>query len=300
MPSSTTSDHNNSPARRKRKHGSVRPRESRSNSSLHSKPKDGQSTTTSTATSPSHHKKHHATSNHPSNGQQRPKSTGTHSRSSSYVRTKTKKDEKKKQIESMKNGNKIENTKTATIEIEKTKEGSNNKNNNQGCCSGLGILYNFADGVDIQLMIVGTLLALVQAALPPFVWLVMGDFVTFAIEREEVKQNKTQELNHLSKHGQTFSTIQEFENSSVGAALVERQVEVDQKFESAANPVFIAMFSLSIATFLAAFLQRLAWEWSGIRQVFRVKKAYIKKLLNMDVAWLESRHSGQVASMLHE
>uniref|UniRef100_A0AC34F5C2 ABC transmembrane type-1 domain-containing protein n=1 Tax=Panagrolaimus sp. ES5 TaxID=591445 RepID=A0AC34F5C2_9BILA len=300
MPSSVNSDHNNSPARRKRKNGSVRPRESRSNS-LHSKPKDGQSTTTSTATSPSHHKKHHATSNHPSSGQQRPKSTGTHSRSSSYVRTKTKnKDEKKKQIESMKNGNKVETSaKTATIEIEKTKEGSSN-NNNQGCFRGLGILYNFADGVDIQLMIVGTLLALVQAALPPFVWLVMGDFVTFAIEREEVKQNKTQELDHLSKHGQTFSTIQEFENSSVGAALVERQVEVDQKFESAANPVFIAMFSLSIATFLAAFLQRLAWEWSGIRQVFRVKKAYIKKLLNMDVAWLESRHSGQVASMLHE
>uniref|UniRef100_A0A914PB08 ABC transmembrane type-1 domain-containing protein n=1 Tax=Panagrolaimus davidi TaxID=227884 RepID=A0A914PB08_9BILA len=268
MPSSTNSDHNNSPARRKRKNGSLKPkdRESRSNS-LHSKPKDGQSTTTSTATSPSHHNKHHSTSNNKSQTTtQRPKSTGTHSRSSSYVKTKTaaKKDEKKKQIESMKNGNKVENNVAAkaatTIEIDKTKE----------------------------------------AALPPFVWLVMGDFVTFAIEREEVKQNKTHELNHLSKHGQTFSTIQEFENTSSGAAFVERQTVVDQKFESSANPVFIAMFSLSIATFLAAFLQRLAWEWSGIRQVFRVKKAYIKKLLNMDVAWLESRHSGQVASMLHE
>ncbi|VDM93326.1 unnamed protein product, partial [Litomosoides sigmodontis] len=47
-------------------------------------------------------------------------------------------------------------------------------------------------------------------------------------------------------------------------------------------------------------MQRLAWEISGIRQVFRVKKAYIRKLLHMDVAWLESRHSGQVASMLHD
>lgn len=46
--------------------------------------------------------------------------------------------------------------------------------------------------------------------------------------------------------------------------------------------------------------QRLAWEISAIRQVFRIKKAYVRKMLNMDVAWLESRHSGQVASMLHE
>src|SRR5690606_38481438 len=54
----------------------------------------------------------------------------------------------------------------------------------QGCCSGLGTLYKFADMVDIQLMIIGTVLALFQSALPPFVWLVMGDFFTFAIERE--------------------------------------------------------------------------------------------------------------------
>jgi ATP-binding cassette subfamily B (MDR/TAP) protein 1 len=289
MPSSinskTNSDHKNTPAQRKRKNGSVKPRENRESrsNSLQSKPKDGQSVLTSSTTSPSHHKAHH----------HRPKSTGTQSRSSSNKRN------KRKQIESMKNGNSKVESKTATIEIEKLKE-AKKAQQSQGCCSGLGILYNFADGVDIQLMIVGTLLALVQAALPPFVWLVMGDFVTFAIEREEVKQNKTQELDHLSKHGQTFSSIQEFENSSTGAALAERQVEVDQKFEAAANPVFIAMFSLSIATFLAAFFQRLAWEWSGIRQVFRIKKAYIKKLLNMDVAWLESRHSGQVAGMLHD
>lgn len=49
---------------------------------------------------------------------------------------------------------------------------------------GLATLYRFADGVDLQLMIIGMLLALIQAVLPPFVWLVMGDFVSFAIERE--------------------------------------------------------------------------------------------------------------------
>jgi len=42
------------------------------------------------------------------------------------------------------------------------------------------------------------------------------------------------------------------------------------------------------------------WEISAIRQVFRAKKAYIRKLLHMDIAWLESRHSGQVASVLNE
>lgn len=68
-------------------------------------------------------------------------------------------------------------TETTMIEIKPKKK-------KQGFLSGLGRLYEFADGVDIQLMIIGIILALVQAALPPFVWLVMGDFVSFAIERE--------------------------------------------------------------------------------------------------------------------
>lgn len=33
-------------------------------------------------------------------------------------------------------------------------------------------------------MIIGLVLALIQAILPPFVWLVMGDFVSLSIIRE--------------------------------------------------------------------------------------------------------------------
>lgn len=33
-------------------------------------------------------------------------------------------------------------------------------------------------------MFIGLLLSILQAVLPPFVWLIMGDFVSFAIERE--------------------------------------------------------------------------------------------------------------------
>lgn len=36
-------------------------------------------------------------------------------------------------------------------------------------------------------MIIGLFFALVQACLPPFVWLVMGDFITTAIEREVIR-----------------------------------------------------------------------------------------------------------------
>ncbi|KAI1716202.1 ABC transporter transmembrane region domain-containing protein [Ditylenchus destructor] len=159
---------------------------------------------------------------------------------------------------------------------------------------GLATLYRFADGVDLQLMIIGMLLALIQAVLPPFVWLVMGDFVSFAIERETVKQNRTQELERLADLGL------DTDNATLDALFADRQSAVDRRFEASAMPVFIAMLSLSCTTFIAAFVQRLCWEFSAIRQVFRAKKAYVRKLLHMDVAWLESRHSGQVASMLHD
>uniref|UniRef100_A0A0N5AVA3 ABC transporter ATP-binding protein n=1 Tax=Syphacia muris TaxID=451379 RepID=A0A0N5AVA3_9BILA len=157
---------------------------------------------------------------------------------------------------------------------------------------GFGLLYSFADKVDVQLMIAGVIFSLVQAVLPPFVWLIMGDFISLAIMREETKLNKTRYIEQMY-NDETGSF-----NQTIGQYL-EKQSVVDAKFADSAIPVFIAMLTLSVSTFIAAFLQRLSWEFCGIRQVIRIKKAYIWKLLNMDVSWLESRHSGQVASMLH-
>ncbi|KAI6210798.1 Multidrug resistance protein pgp-3 [Aphelenchoides besseyi] len=155
-------------------------------------------------------------------------------------------------------------------------------------------LYTFADGVDVFLGIIGLIFALVQAVLPPFVWLVMGDFVSFAINREEVKEDRIRELKENEEFELSLNV------SAIDAIYNERQINVDAKFQQAAMPVFIAMISLSLATFIAAFIQRLVWEFSSIRQVFRARKAYVRKLLHMDVSWLESRHSGQIASTLHD
>uniref|UniRef100_A0A1I7XKT7 ABC transmembrane type-1 domain-containing protein n=1 Tax=Heterorhabditis bacteriophora TaxID=37862 RepID=A0A1I7XKT7_HETBA len=143
------------------------------------------------------------------------------------------------------------------------------------------VLYSFSDKVDVQLMLLGLTCALLQAAIPPFVWLVMGNFVSLSITREEVK------MMNQSAH---------FISSNATNVLGQ----VDDEFAKSATPAFFAMLGLSISMFFAAFTQRLAWEVSGIRQVFRIKKAYIRKLLHMDVSWLESRQSGQVAAMLHE
>ncbi|KAL3990856.1 ABC transporter family protein [Acanthocheilonema viteae] len=163
-------------------------------------------------------------------------------------------------------------------------------------------LYSFADKVDIRLMIIGLILALVQAILLPFVWLVMGDFVSLSIVREQYKMEKVKDFESFdsSKIGFGLSNNNSFDSFNSTDFNSIRQSQIDKHFENSATPAFVMMLSLSVATFIAAFFQRLAWEVSGIRQVFRVKKAYIRKLLHMDVAWLESRHSGQVASMLHD
>ncbi|KAF1748248.1 hypothetical protein GCK72_024715 [Caenorhabditis remanei] len=134
-------------------------------------------------------------------------------------------------------------------------------------------LYAFADNIDMQLMAMGLFSALLQSALPPFVWLIMGNFVSVSILREEGKMG----LKNLSS-----------------------EYPIDDQFASSATPAFISMLGLSIAMFIAAFCQRIAWEISSIRQVFRIKKAYIRKLLLMDISWLESRQSGHVAAMLQE
>uniref|UniRef100_A0A0K0D2U4 ABC transmembrane type-1 domain-containing protein n=1 Tax=Angiostrongylus cantonensis TaxID=6313 RepID=A0A0K0D2U4_ANGCA len=137
-----------------------------------------------------------------------------------------------------------------------------------------GVVYSFRDRTDIQLMIIGLICALLQAGIPPFVWLIMGSFVSLSITREERRLfNNTDAVNGSSS---------------------------DEEFTASATPAFIAMLSLSVSMFIAAFIQRLAWEVSGIRQVFRVRRTYVRKMLHMDVSWLESRQSGQMATMLQE
>ncbi|KAL7079080.1 hypothetical protein ACQ4LE_001579 [Meloidogyne hapla] len=177
---------------------------------------------------------------------------------------------------------------------EKLKEIKEDKENeSEAKSASLFDIYRLADPIDYQLMTLGLLMALVQAILPPFLWFFMGNFMTYAIRREEFRLNRSAELFRLSDLGLS-------PNESNIALWGKHQKEIDKRFQDSATPVFYAMLTLSVATFCAAFTQKLVWEISAIRQVFRAKKAYIRKLLHMDIAWLESRHSGQVASVLND
>uniref|UniRef100_A0A0K0DXX6 ABC transporter family protein n=1 Tax=Strongyloides stercoralis TaxID=6248 RepID=A0A0K0DXX6_STRER len=157
-------------------------------------------------------------------------------------------------------------------------------------------MYSFADKIDYQLMFWGITLSLIQAILPPFVWLIMGDFVTISIYREELNFNKTRELEDILKYNLTnkFNKTQFLKNYEI------KKETLDSSFQTNATPVFLLMLTLSLITFFAAFFSRFLWEVSGARQTFKIKRAYVKKLLYMDVAWLESKHSGQIASMLSD
>uniref|UniRef100_A0A914UXJ5 ABC transmembrane type-1 domain-containing protein n=1 Tax=Plectus sambesii TaxID=2011161 RepID=A0A914UXJ5_9BILA len=157
----------------------------------------------------------------------------------------------------------------------------------------------FADKLDYRLMAVGIVFCLIQAILPPIVWLFMGQFVTNSIRREIGKCNRTVAFERWQNNDSWIvgDNTSLFRNESLANV---NQTKLDQEFKENAPLVFWMMLGLSLITFAAAFLQRLTWEISAVRQVFRVKKAYISKLLHMDVAWLESRHSGEVAAMLHD
>ncbi|KHJ98047.1 hypothetical protein OESDEN_01985 [Oesophagostomum dentatum] len=155
-----------------------------------------------------------------------------------------------------------------------TKDSKKGDEGGGGIASYFREIYAFSDRTDIKLMAVGLICALLQAGIPPFVWLVMGSFITLSITREEERI--------LNVSGTANST------------------SVDDEFAASATPAFIAMLSLSISMFIAAFFQRLSWEVSAIRQVFRVRRTYVRKMLHMDVSWLESRQSGQMATMLQE
>ncbi|KJH44078.1 ABC transporter, ATP-binding protein [Dictyocaulus viviparus] len=154
---------------------------------------------------------------------------------------------------------------------------SENKESEKQHCflSKYAVVYSFSDRTDIQLMSIGLFCALLQAGIPPFVWLVMGNFISLSITREERRL---------------------FNTSDTGG-----ESNLDEEFAASATPAFLVMLLLSVKSpYLSESFQRLAWEVSGIRQVFRVRRTYVRKMLHMDVSWLESRQSGQMATMLHE
>ncbi|VDO46400.1 unnamed protein product [Brugia timori] len=120
-------------------------------------------------------------------------------------------------------------------------------------------LYSFADKVDIQLMVIGLVLALIQAILLPFVWLVMGDFVSLSIVREQYKMEKTKhfesfESNKIGISLNSNNSFDQFNFTTLSDASVQ-QSRIDAQFEYSATPAFIMMLSLSVATFIAAFFQ---------------------------------------------
>ncbi|KAK5969052.1 hypothetical protein GCK32_020500, partial [Trichostrongylus colubriformis] len=98
-----------------------------------------------------------------------------------------------------------------------------------GFFSSYADLYGFSDRTDLQLMSIGILCALLQSAIPPFVWLVMGSFLSISITREEQRLYNTSATYNGSKY--------------------------DEEFAAAATPAFVMMLSLSVAVFFAAFVQ---------------------------------------------
>ncbi|ETN76893.1 ABC transporter, ATP-binding protein [Necator americanus] len=118
------------------------------------------------------------------------------------------------------------------ISIDVGTDGS--KKNEQSFLSSFAVLYSYSDKFDIKLMAIGLTCALLQAGIPPFVWLVMGDFVSLSMRREGF---------HLFNSSDSL-------NAST----------IDANFSSSAMPAFIAMLSLSVSMFIAAFIQILVTE----------------------------------------
>ncbi|GMR33914.1 hypothetical protein PMAYCL1PPCAC_04109, partial [Pristionchus mayeri] len=167
-------------------------------------------------------------------------------------------------------------------EMGELSDGNSAKKRPIGFFGGYRSLYAFSDAIDKQIMLGGLVNCLVLAIIPPFVWFFMGRFVSNILNEEFNRAQNPQVIAANSTLNTTASNAVYFDDSDETSRLI------------------LACIVMSVVMFFCGFAQRLAWELTAIRQVFRIKTAYISKMLHMDVSWLESRHSGHVASMLHE
>ncbi|KAF8385740.1 pgp-10 [Pristionchus pacificus] len=141
-------------------------------------------------------------------------------------------------------------------------DGNSVEKKKHGFFTGYKALYAFSDSIDKQIMLLGIINCLVLAVIPPFVWFFMGRFVSNILNEEFNRaQNPQAVFNFTAENATAYQSVY-FDDSDETSKLI------------------LACIVMSV--------------------VFRIKTAYISKMLHMDISWLESRHSGHVASMLHD
>ncbi|XP_074949474.1 bile salt export pump isoform X4 [Phalacrocorax aristotelis] len=178
--------------------------------------------------------------------------------------------------------------------IEKKSEKSSEKKENS-IRVGFFQLFRFSSSVEILMMVLGSFCAIVHGAAQPAVLLVFGamadTFIEYDIEMQELKDpGKTCVNNTIVWINGTIH--QNEKNTTVRCGLLDIEQEMT-KFAS-----YYA--GIGCAVLVLGYLQICFWVLAAARQIQKIRKAYFRKVMRMDIGWFDCTSVGELNTRISD
>ncbi|NXO33322.1 ABCBB protein, partial [Locustella ochotensis] len=175
----------------------------------------------------------------------------------------------------------------------KCKKSSKKKENNVRV--GFFQLFRFSSSTEILMMVAGSLCAIVHGIAQPAVLLVFGamadTFIEYDIEMQELKDpNKTCVNNTIVWINGTIH--QNEKNATIRCGLLDIEYEMTK---------FAGYYAgIGCAILVLGYLQICFWVMSAARQIQKIRKAYFRKIMRMDIGWFDCTSVGELNTRISD
>ncbi|KAK1166106.1 bile salt export pump-like isoform X3 [Acipenser oxyrinchus oxyrinchus] len=155
-------------------------------------------------------------------------------------------------------------------------------------------LFRFASGTDIIMMVTGGFCALVHGAASPLMLLVYGmmtdTFVAYELEVQELKDpNKTCINSTISwKNGSIYEIA---ENTTIYCG-------VDVEAEMTLFAYYYV--GIGVGVLIVSYFQIAFWVTAAAHQVQRIRKAYFRKIMRMEIGWFDCNSVGELNTRISD
>ncbi|NXB08943.1 ABCBB protein, partial [Cnemophilus loriae] len=156
-------------------------------------------------------------------------------------------------------------------------------------------LFRFSSSMEILMMIAGSFCAIVHGVAQPAVLLVFGamadTFIEYDIEMQELKDpNKTCVNNTIAWINGTIH--QSEKNATITCGLLDIEHEMIK---------FAGYYAgIGCAILVLGYLQICFWVMSAARQIQKIRKAYFRKIMQMDIGWFDCTSVGELNTRISD
>ncbi|NXP59863.1 ABCBB protein, partial [Chloropsis cyanopogon] len=155
--------------------------------------------------------------------------------------------------------------------------------------------FRFSSSMEILMMVAGSLCAVVHGVAQPAVLLVFGamadTFIEYDIEIQELKDpNKTCVNNTIVWIN--GSIHQNEKNATIRCGLLDIEHEMTK---------FAGYYAgIGCAILVLGYLQICFWVMSAARQIQKIRKAYFRKIMQMDIGWFDCTSVGELNTRISD